>query len=771
MLSKLHICTALAVLALSSPVMAQADPTDPQPVGLILNGMATAEPGLLVIHDGRLLARVEDLRQLGIEAALTIGVLPIDGQDYVELGGIAGLSAQFDAEQANLKISASPEVFPHLAFAPQDTRIPRSPILPAQFLGYDLALSSSGAKARISGLLDAGLSGKWGVLGSTFLLTGKGLHTARLDTSFRREFPDQRLRLVLGDTVSRPGPGGQALRFGGFQFGTDFGLDPQAINFPLPVVGGSTALPSTVELLSQAQRQSYDIAPGAFDVALQPRMTGAGQVTMNIRDVAGNSRQVVRNFYTSADLLRPGLTDFNLEAGALRQDFGAASNHYGAFFAAVGVRHPLASWFTAQARVETSADASVIGFGGSFVAGALGEVSAVGSLSAARGKTGHVVRVQARRSTPTYSLSASVETTSRDFQSLGQSVFQTGARREIALAASASLGRAGGINLAHALLEEGGGTPSARSFSMTSASYNGNVLGGGLGAGVQRTSWRSPDRAGTSWSLFASYTIALGPRTRVSQFAETGRLATTFDMSLPDGPGYGLRGLVGEDRGAPWLEGALAVRTAAGDFGLQANKRGEFSGIQATASGAIVRVGDTMLATPRLDYAFALIDVASDETVTVMVENRELPRQAGGGRKVIATGLQPYAPNHIGIDASSIAIDAALISADALATPGWRQAAVVHFGDSGRQPASFRLVDTTGRAIPVGATLRSPTGTGIVGYDGEVWMDDHTPGDALIVMLSDRQCRSFLPATSPASAQGQIPRLLCEPYIETEAVL
>ncbi|MBB4615351.1 fimbria/pilus outer membrane usher protein [Novosphingobium taihuense] len=751
--------------------MAQADSTAPQPVGLILNGMAMAEPGLLVIQDGRLLTRVEDLRQLGIEAALTTAVLPIDGQDYVELGRIAGLSAQFDAEQANLKISASPEVFPHLAFAPQDTRIPLSPILPAQFLGYDLTLSSWGAKAQLSGLLDAGISGKWGVLGSTFLLTGKGLHTARLDTSYRREFPDQRLRLVLGDSISRAGPGGQPLRFGGFQFGTDFGLDPQAINFPLPVVGGSVALPSTVELLSQAQRQSYDVAPGAFAVALQPRMTGAGQVTMSIRDVSGNSRQVVRNFYTSADLLRPGLTDFNLEAGALRQDYGAASNHYGAFFAAAGVRHPFASWFTAQARVETSADASVVGLGGSIVAGALGEVSASGSLSAARGKTGYVARVQARRSTPTYSLSASIETASRDFQSLGQSVFQTGARREIALAGSVSLGRAGGINLAHAFLGEGGGTPSARSFSMTSASYNGSVLGGGFGAGVQRTRWRSAGRAGTHWSLFASYTIAIGPHKRVSQFAETGRVATTIDMSLPDGRGYGLRGLVGEDHGTPWLEGALAVRTAAGDFGLQANKRGAFSGIQATASGAIIRVGDTVLATPRLDYAFALIDVAGDETVTVTLENRELPRQAGGGRKVIATGLQPYAPNHIGIDASSIAIDAALISADALATPGWRQAAAVHFGDSSRRPARFRLVETTGRAIPVGATFRSRTGGGIVGYDGEVWMDDHTPGDALIVTLPDRQCRSFLPTTGAAGAQGQMLKLPCEPYIETEAVL
>ncbi|MDF8332744.1 fimbria/pilus outer membrane usher protein [Novosphingobium cyanobacteriorum] len=755
---------------MSSPAMADAVPEAPRPVGLILNGMAMSEPGLLVVQGGNLFTRVEDLRQLGIEA-FTAPVLPIEGQDYVELGHIAGLSAELDDERTNLKISASPEVFPHLAFGQGNARATLSPILPAQFLGYDLVLSSQGGGVGLSGLVDLGMSGQWGVLGTTMLLAGRGGHAVRLDTSFRREFPQRRLRIGLGDAVSRPGPGGQPIRFGGIQFGTDFSLDPDSINFPLPVLLASAALPSTVELLSEAQRQSYEVGPGSFDIALQPRMTGAGQVTMNIRDVTGQTRTIVRDFYTSTDLLRPGLTDFTVEAGALRRNYGVAGADYGAFFAAAAIRRPLSSWFTAQARAETAGGTSVIGIGGSFVVGALAEVNSSGALSFADGHRGHDLRVQARRTTSAYSLSASFETASKDFQSPGQAPSQTGERREMTLAASLPLGRWGGLNLAQALLDSGRNTPSARRFSITSASYNTSLWGGALGGGVQRSIRRGGGQARTDWSVFASYTLAIGPQTRVAQFAESGRAAATFDRSLPDGPGWGLRALVGQDRGRPWLEGAYMVRTAAGDFGIDAARRGSFSGIRATASGALVRVAGTVLATPRLDYAFALIDVDSDDTVTVTLENRPLPRKAGAGRKVIATGLQPYAANHIGIDGSNVSIDSALASTDAVATPGWRQAAAVHFGDSSRHPASFRIMDGTGHPIPVGAIARWSGGTGVVGYDGEVWMEDHTPGEAMIISMGHRQCRSIVPSGGAGGAESPGRTMACEPYIEAEDVL
>jgi outer membrane usher protein len=749
----------------------------PQPVGLVLNGMAMAEPGLLARRDGRLLARLRDLHELGLETAEHLPVVAIDGDDFVDLAAIAGLSAELDEAEANLKIAADPRTFPHLAFGPSVQRSALSPVLPAQFLAYDLSLSTWRGQTRLAGLLDGGISGDWGVLGSTVLLTGQGLRAVRLDTAFRRDFPDRRLRLVVGDTVSRPAPGGQPLRFGGIQVGTDLSLDPQAINFPLPLIGGSAMLPSTVELLSEAQKQSYQVAPGAFDIAVQPRMSGAGQVTMQIRDITGNSRQVVRNFYTSTDLLRPGMTDFVLEGGALRLGYGAPGSRYGPLFAAAGLRHGLTPWLTGQARVETAAGVTVAAVGGSMVIGALGEISLSGAVSTGPGGTGQMARIQARRTAPQYSLSASYQAASPDFQPAGAVIWPGPAggeggrdgRRELTVAGSLSLGGLGGLNLGHALLDEAAGTPWARSFSITSVSYSTGLFGGFISAGAQRTARRSNRGEAVDISVFGSFTLALGPRLTLSQFAETGRFAASFAKTLPDSPGWGLRTLAGRDRGQPWVEGALSLRTAGGDFTLEASRRGAISGTQLIARGGLVRIGGTVLATPRLDYGFALVEVSSDDSVTVMVENRRVPRQAGAGRRVIVTGLQPYLPNHIGIDPAELAIDTPLSTADEVVTPGWRQAVGLRFGNAGRQPGLVRLKDADGAPVPVGAVARWPGGTGQVGHDGEVWLDDYAGGTALVAAYDGRLCRSVLPAGRPLQAAP--PVLSCEPYLEAESVL
>lgn len=760
-----------AALLLITPVMARESGWQPKPVGIILNGMAMAEPGMLSVRNGHLLARLADLRQLGIVPASAHQTTAIDGQDFVALDTVPGITAELDADGANLRLSANPQLFPHLVLGLQKSRTPLSPIAPAQFLAYDIALSWGAGKPRLTGLLDAGVSGQWGVFGSTALLAGHNMQPVRLDTAYRHDFPTSRMRLLLGDTVSRPGPGGLPLRFGGFQIGTDFSLDPQTLNFALPLIRGSAVLPSAVELLSEAQRQSYEVGPGVFDVALQPRMTGAGQVTMNIRDITGATRQIVRNFYTSADILRPGLTDFTLEAGALRQGFGIVSNRYGPLFAAGGVRHALASWLTGQVRAETGGGTSVAGTGGTMVIGALGEVAVAGAVSAGSGRTGRLVRFQARRITPVYSLSATLESASSGFRPVGQPLDVASSRRELTLAGSVALGRSGGVNLAYASLRNGSGLQAAGGFSILSASYNASLFGGFFSGGVQRTQRSANDDQGAAWSIFGNYTITLGPRMTASAFAESGRAATTFSTALPDGSGWGMRALAGADQGNAWLEGSLAIRTAAGDFSMAASRRGTAAAAQATARGAFVRAGSTILATPRLDYGFALVDISGDDNVTVTVENRAVPRQGGGGRMVIVTGLQPYAPNRVGIDAAAIAIDAVLPSADQVVTPGWRQAAMVKFGEGDHRPGVVRLVDAAGRVLPVGASARGAAGAGVVGHDGEVWLEDFVPGSPLFVTHSGGLCRANLPATrKPLRAGHPASTLSCEPYIEPEYV-
>jgi outer membrane usher protein len=248
--------------------------------------------------------------------------------------------------------------------------------------------------------------------------------------------------------------------------------------------------------------------------------------------------------------------------------------------------------------------------------------------------------------------------------------------------------------------------------------------------------------------LFGSLTVPLGARRHANVVVEQGRLAATYDQSLPDDVGLGFRGLAGVDRGSAWLEGGVSYRTSAGDVRIDAAQRRSQRGVQLNARGGLLRVDGTLLATQHIDEGFALVDVVSDTPVTVLVENRARPRKARTGRGVIVTGLQPYAENHISVDAADMPIDAALDAPAQVVAPGWRQAARVRFGGVARQGARLRLVDMQGVPVPAGSGFAWVGGRGVVGYDGEVWIDGYIGGAMLRVVGSGGSCQAVVPTLS-----------------------
>ena len=54
----------------------------------------------------------------------------------------------------------------------------------------------------------------------------------RLETTYTVDQPQKLTTLHLGDSVTRPGAWGRAVRFGGIQFGTNFNTQPGFIRFP-----------------------------------------------------------------------------------------------------------------------------------------------------------------------------------------------------------------------------------------------------------------------------------------------------------------------------------------------------------------------------------------------------------------------------------------------------------------------------------------------------------------------------------------------------------
>ena len=55
--------------------------------------------------------------------------------------------------------------------------------------------------------------------------------------------------LQVGDGVAAPGWWGQAVRFGGVQFSSNYSLQPGFVTYPLLAIGGLATVPSTTEVL------------------------------------------------------------------------------------------------------------------------------------------------------------------------------------------------------------------------------------------------------------------------------------------------------------------------------------------------------------------------------------------------------------------------------------------------------------------------------------------------------------------------------------------
>ncbi|HEX7742644.1 MAG TPA: fimbria/pilus outer membrane usher protein, partial [Sphingobium sp.] len=547
----------------------------PIPVGVLINGRPVSEPCLVIRTEGRLFVRQDAPGQWGLRLPAVIEQIKVDGEAFFSLQGLPGLSAKLDDSGATLLIDAAPSAFPETYVADKQRSLPVTDAVPAQYVGYDLSLSRWDGKWAASAFLEAGVSGRWGVIGTTAFAREGARSTGfvRLDSNFIRDFPDQRVRLALGDSVTRGGDWNLPVRFAGFRLGTDFSLAPDDLTYPLPRLSGSSALPSVVDLAALNSRQSLTVQPGDFAIDYQPAFTGAGEVTMTVRDASGVARSVTRSFYTSPRLLRDGLDDFSIEAGFLRKRFGTRSFSYGAPFAAGFWRHGLGRRLTVSARAEASDAAQMAGLGLGAVLSSWGEVA----LSAARSQSGagggFMWRAQIQRIAPRYSLTASYQEKDAHFVQVGLRDPSPVKRREFVMAGSFALGRLGSITANY--LESDGRR--GRHFSNASLSYTTNAGRAWLSLGVRQTQFSERRNRG----LFGSLTLPFGGRSNAALFGDGGRIAASFSKTPPPDRGWGYRLLASrktDDMSS--IMGGATLRTAAGDVDISATRMGETTGVR-----------------------------------------------------------------------------------------------------------------------------------------------------------------------------------------------
>lgn len=710
-------------------------------------------------------------------------MLPADlwhaGQCWRPLSAGRGLRWHIDDEAQALEITAGTAAFEGsvLTVEPVATAA-QAPTRWGGYANYDLqwqrsTLGQGGGRTDATrALLELGSFGPAGSGRTTGLARDDGQQPrfVRLDTTWTQDMPQRMASLRLGDAVGRAGAWGQAMRFAGVQWATDFSIQPGFLSFPLPALRGETALPSTVDVfVNGSRRLSSQVPAGPFELQDLPVVTGQGDVRLVVRDLLGREQVIVQRYFGSQALLRPGLRSFSYELGAVRKDYGLQSNRYGPLYAGATERQGVSDRHTREWRAEWLDGRLAAGGTGLWQlgpGGGIGSLSVVGShapregagaqlglgldLQGQRMSGGLQAHVASRRFSQagqgpegpqrtqvTASAGGLLGAMSWGLSWVSQQAWQGEGRRLLSLSLSRTMGAWANLGLFGVRDLAGGGTSLLLSVSMLldgqwQAAAQTSRLPGRAGAATQLQLHRSPvDDRDLGWHLVADQ----GDARRLTLQAAQATDVADFSAGVSH---------------------RLARRGGAGPAAASTDWR-------LGVAGGLAWMDDSLFFSRRIDGAFALVVVDDYPDVTVLHDQRPVARTDARGRAVVP-GLRGYEPNRIGIDASELPFDADVDALDTVVTPPARSGVVVHIPVRRTRSAHFRLVDAQGQPVPAGSVMETVDTGGRfpVGFEGRTYASGLAATTAVRVRWQGRECHAVLTLAAQADEAPDLGTVTCE---------
>jgi outer membrane usher protein len=504
---------------------------------------------------------------------------------------------------------------------------------------------------------------------------------------------------------------------------------------PLPTVRGETALPSTLDLFINNNYSSQANLPaGPFDLANVPLVTGKGEIRMAVRDALGREQIIVQPYYTSRALLKPGLHDFSVEAGAVREDYAFESNSYGRSFIAGTDRVGITTGFTGEVRGEFLSSQQTAGAGGTFLLGTAGTISIQGAASRASEGNGWTGGVSMERQSSDISGNLIASYASRYFTQLGELE-----GRNTKVSAAVALGvpwQGGGIGASYAYQSTWQGE---RNRQVT-LSYSRSV---GAQAYVAFAASRQLDIAnGTSISVTLIHTLGTDHSVSVTTSRDGDQTYNSLQLqrNTPAGPGYGYQ--VNVDQSNERRINALGTYQNAYTRlnGAVAHTNGG-DAYRVGATGAIAMLSGQVYPTRQIDDSFAVVKVGDYDGVSILRDNQYVGRTNNSGYALI-TGLRGYEKNRLSIDQGDLPFDAEIDRLDMSITPAQRSGVAVVFPVRQMRSVTARLVTPDGKPLPPGTLVLIPDQSkkSTVAYNGKVFISSATRTVKLLVLNRDETC-------------------------------
>jgi outer membrane usher protein len=732
---------------------------------IMLSGVASAQELLLVDitvnyrHRGSVFlykdehdnyfAAVSDLAAWGVRGPY-IDRINYGGSEFVRLKSLGKISIDLDPQTASASINIPASLLPTQQLSITRSSVPETVSSTGVYLDYDWSYTAAESSFP-SGLLAPTFFSEAGILHTQVLYQGYerkfGIATTdgyednnwiRLDTTFSRDFPDRMRSLRIGDVVASPGPWGGAQRVGGAQLASNFTTKPSFISFPIPSLQGAANLPSTLDLyVDGALRHRESLEAGPFRADEIPVVTGAGQLQMVVTDILGREQLYTQEFYAGGELLRTGLSEYSYTLGALRENFGFASNTYGESALLAEHRYGLSDTTTVGGRAEVSGPTRNLSATVDWSPRMAGVVNLGLGFSDSDSGSGSAWLLGYSYRNRDFSFAARASGTSDDFDTVGLATVGTVPKTQVVVNGGWNHPTAGAFGAAYVRMDY----HDAEARDVFTLSYSKTLF--------ERYFFSLytnyiEDRE-SDFSLGLSVSTTFGRRhnatASVTQNADNAMLRTEVQSTPPIGPGIGYRigSTVGDiDR----FDARLIGQTDYGKYVVETNRFGDSSSSRVGASGSIAWLAGRPYFSREINDGFAVARIGNLQNVRVYVENQEIGRTDKKGRLLLPR-LRPYETNRIRIEPTDLPLAAQAQTISMEVAPALRSGIVVDFPVSIASFALLRALLPDGAPVPGGATVHiegndTPT---VVGLDGAIYATGVAGATTVSVELPTHLCR------------------------------
>lgn len=671
-----------------------------------------------------------------------------NGVRYINLRTLPGITYQLNTSTLTLYIHAPATAF-NSNIIDINTNNQPTPSKPSfgSFFNYDLSLmhnnfdDSNEKQTQVGGVGEIGIFNRYGVGLGEFVAESNrvGQKFVRLDTTWTMDQPENMASWRLGDAITTAGSWSGAVRFGGIQYATNFGTQPGFITNPLPSIAGEATVPTLADfIVNNATISQQSFAPGPYTVQGLPVVTGAGDVVVVSRDILGRETVYQVPYYTSLQLLKPGLNDYSYSIGFARDNFGIDSNDYGRFVSTANFRHGFTDHLTGEVHAEVVSNLQDVGLGSNYQLGNLGVITTAIAGSHSKLGTGGLALLGLERRAEPFSINTNIEMTTNDFTRLGIQPGDRAPRLTSQTFIGYSNKKIGALGIGYIVQDN---RNNQSNDELVTASYSRNITHhlSIIIAGLVNTHISRQSRvfAQLNWYLGGDRTASIN--SNLQRAASS--LGAQIYKQLPDGPGYGyqLAAATGE---TTTYNAALGYQTESGTYTAQINGNDGNRDYEINASGGIVYMHRDVFLSRQIDESFAVASVPGFANVAVYEDGHYMGTTNSRGNLLIP-GLVPYESNPIHFDVKDLPLNTTVETDEMNAIPYFRSGVLVKFPVKQIRSAIVKIVQNDGTPIPQAANMiiNNQSELLLINSNGEAYLTNLQKQNTVTINWNNQQCR------------------------------